>query len=225
MTSAVPHEASRQEPTLVPSELLQVPARAEARRIDRWACAPLLDGWLRRLARQESVCRRVVGQLAAAFLRRRGHQRLGFARLGDYTRERLGLGAREVQELARVATRLEALPALANAFEAGVLSWAHVRVLTRVATADDVPAWVQRASELTVRELSALLPAGGARDPAGVDDDTIDGEPTARFHVACPRRVRVAWREAVELARRVATQAARRCCARSATATSRKRTR
>src|SRR4030095_7336835 len=99
MTSAVPHEASRQEPTLVPSELLQVPARAEARRIDRWACAPLLDGWLRRLARQESVCRRVVGQLAA-FLRRRGHQRLGFARLGDYTRERLGLGARAVQGLA-----------------------------------------------------------------------------------------------------------------------------
>lgn len=184
----------------MPSELLQVPARAEARRIDRWACAPLLDGWLRRLARQESVCRRVVGQLAA-FLRRRGHQRLGFARLGDYTRERLGLGAREVRELARVATRLEALPALANAFEAGVLSWAHVRVLTRVATADDVPAWVQRASELTVRELSALLPAGGARDPAGwtMTPSTVSLPPgftsPVRDGCAWPGGKRSSWRD------------------------------
>jgi hypothetical protein len=146
-------------------------------------------------------CRWPAGR---AFLRRRGHQRLGFARLGDYTRERLGLGAREVQELARVATQLEALPALADAFEAGLLSWAHIRVLTRVATADDARAWLQRASELTVRELTALVRQAAPREPDEVDDDTIDGEPTARFHVTCPRRVRGAWREAVELARRVA---------------------
>jgi hypothetical protein len=189
-------------PPAVPPELLCIPARDETRRIDRWDCAHVLDPWLRRLGRQEALCRGIVGRLAAVFLRLKGHQRLGFARLGDYTRERLGLGAREVQELARVATRLDSLPALAAAFETGVLSWAHVRLLTRMATPDNAAAWVERAAGLTVRELAALVHS--ARDVARDDDEAIDGEPAMRFRVACPRRVRTAWRQAVELARRIA---------------------
>src|SRR5262245_48470340 len=106
----------------------------------------MLDPWLRRLGRREALARRVVGRLAAVFLRQKGHQRLGFASLGDYSRERLGCGAREVQELARVATRLDALPPLAAAFETGIISWAHARLLTRVATPDDAEAWVERAA-------------------------------------------------------------------------------
>jgi hypothetical protein len=188
----------------LPPELLEVPERREARRLDRWACAPLLDGWLRRLSRHDALCRRVVGQLAAAFLRRRGHQRLGFARLGDYTRERLGLGAREVQELARVATQLEELPVVADAFESGALSWAHVRLLGRIATDESAAAWVERAGTLTVRELASLVRTHQAPGPDPGDDDTIDGEPVARLRIACPRRVRGAWRETVELARRMA---------------------
>jgi hypothetical protein len=198
-------------PPVVPPELLVVPARDEVRRLDHWDCAQVLDPWLRRLGRQEAVGRRVVGQLAAAFLRMKGHQRLGFARLGDYTRERLGLGAREVQELARVATRLEELPPLARAFEAGVLSWAHARLLTRVATPEDAAARVEGAAGMTVRDLAASLrtPAGQtAEAPTRVaeagDDDAIDGGPAVRFRVACPQRVRAAWRDAVELARRMA---------------------
>jgi hypothetical protein len=35
----------------------------------------------------------------------------------------------------------------------------------------------------------------------------VDGEPEARFHLRCPRRVRVLWREVVDLARRVAGEA------------------
>src|SRR5437762_10052482 len=60
-------------------------------------CATLLDGYLRRLARQEARARRVLGTLAHGFLRlrRRHHHDLGFARLRDYTRERLGLSARD----------------------------------------------------------------------------------------------------------------------------------
>ncbi len=207
---AAPPRAPDQR-TLVPPELLVVPHRDETRRIDHWDCAQVLDPWLRRLGRQEAVCRRVVGRLAAAFLRLRGYQRLGFARLGDYTRERLGQGAREVQELARVATRLDAMPPLARGFELGVLSWAHVRLLTRIASSEDAAAWVEQASGLTVRELARRLSttdhtAKAAAGPAAVppDDDAIDGEPAVPFRVSCPRRVRVAWQQAVELARRVA---------------------
>jgi hypothetical protein len=195
--------------TLVPAELLVVPHRDETRRIDRWDCAHVLDPWLRRLGRQEALCRWVLGRLAAVFLRLKGHQGLGFARLGDYTRERLGLGAREVQELARVATRLDALPPLARAFESGALSWAHVRLLTRIATSDDATAWVEIASGLTVRELAERLRASGqtAEAPTGPaavppdDDNAVDGEPALRIRISCPHRVRTAWRDAIELAR------------------------
>lgn len=67
----------------------------------------MLDGWLRRLAAREAQCRTVLGTLARRFLACCGHHELGFARLGDYSRERLGLSARELQSLATVSARLE----------------------------------------------------------------------------------------------------------------------
>src|SRR5437867_12832396 len=107
----------------------------ERRHVDRDLCALQLDGFLRRLARQEAVCRRVLGRLARHFLAGRYHHRLGFARLGDWTRERPGLSARQVQYLARVAERPESLPAIAVAFAAGQLSCTPTRLLAPAATA------------------------------------------------------------------------------------------
>src|SRR5437899_1020792 len=111
----------------VPEELLDPPSPQERRRLDRDLCAELLDPLLRRLARQEALCRRVLGRLADPFLLRRAHQRLGFVRLDDYARESLGLSGRELQELARVVERLDALPAVARAFGDGALSWSQLR--------------------------------------------------------------------------------------------------
>src|SRR3989449_10418417 len=118
---------------VVPAEVLA--DTVDRRHVDRDLRALQLDGFLRRLARQEAVCRRVLGRLARTFLAGRYHHRLGFARLGDYTRERLSLSAREVQELARVAERLESLPAIAAAFSAGDLSWTPTRLLATAAPA------------------------------------------------------------------------------------------
>src|SRR5439155_12709090 len=77
----------------------------------------------RRLAGQDARCRMVLGRLARAFLHVRGQQGLGFARLGDYARERLGMSARELQSLARVSARLEGLPEIRRAYENGEVSW------------------------------------------------------------------------------------------------------
>src|SRR6266481_3839959 len=163
--------------------------------VDRDLCALQLDGYLRRLARQEAVCRRVLGRLARSFLAGRSHHRLGFARLGDYTRERLSLSAREVQELARVAERLESLPAIASAFAAGDLSWTQTRLLATAATPDSEHEWLALARDRTVRALEALV----ARPPADPDE-----RHRLRFSLRCPRRVRARWRQAIELARRMA---------------------
>src|SRR5206468_5606996 len=152
---------------LVPSELLVPPSPQERRRLDRSLCAELLDPLLRRLARQEALCRRVLGRLARPFLRRRAHQRLGFVRLDDYARERLGLSGRELQDLARVVERLDALPAVARAFGDGALSWSHLRLLVAVATPETETAWLARARAETVRGLDAAIAAarGAAPDP------------------------------------------------------------
>src|SRR2546425_12203441 len=112
---------------VVPAEVLA--DTVDRRYVDRDLCALQLDGYLRRLARQEAVCRRVLGRLARSFFAGRYHHRLGFARLGDYTRERLSLSAREVQELARVAERLETPPALAPALRAGDPPWTPAPLL------------------------------------------------------------------------------------------------
>jgi hypothetical protein len=165
---------------------------------DRDDDARLLDTHLRRLARQEALCRRVLGRLARSLLQRHGHHKLGFARLGDYARERLGLSAREVQELARVADGLDGLPEIARAFEQGSLSWTHVRLLVTVATAETEARWLATARGCTVRRLEAII-TGGTLD----SDGAIDGEPRVRFWLRCPRRVRALWREAAELASRM----------------------
>jgi Domain of unknown function (DUF222) len=180
---------------VVPSEFVAEPQ----------ACGTLLDGHLVRLARQEALCRRVLGLVARAFLRRGSHRQLGFARVGDYTRERLGLSARELQDLARVADRLERLPAVAAAFQRGELSWTHVRLLASVASRTTDAAWLERARGITADELAFRIRLRAVRARAGtplplVDDDDIDGEPRLRFHVRCPQAVRRLWRDSAELA-------------------------
>ncbi|HYR95086.1 MAG TPA: HNH endonuclease signature motif containing protein [Candidatus Binatus sp.] len=187
---------------IVPPELLVPPSPRERRRLDRDLCAELLDPLLRRLGRQEALCRRVLGRLARPFLLRRAHQRLGFSRLDDYARERLGLSGRELQELARVMKRLEDLPAAARAFAEGALSWSHVRLLVSVATPDTESAWIARARTETVRGLDAAV-ASARGHPPDPDEDAIDGESRTRLRLRCPRRVRRLWRHATELASRM----------------------
>src|SRR5947207_13591973 len=140
---------------VVPAEVLA--DTVDRRHVDRDLCALQLDGVLRRLARQEAVCRRVLGRLARTFLGGRYHHRLGFARLGDWTRERLGLSARQVQDLARVAERLETLPAIAAAFAAGDLSWTQTRLLAAAATPDSGPECLALARNRPVRALETLV--------------------------------------------------------------------
>ena len=186
---------------VVPPELLEIPS-VQRRRLDRDLCAQLLDRLLRRLARQEALCRGVLGRLAQYFLAKRAHQRLGFVRLDDFARERLGLSGRELQELARVAQRLQALPTLARAFAQGTLSWSHLRLLVSVATPDTEAAWLARARGESVRALEAAI-AAARGVPPDPDERALDGEAPARFHLRCPRRVRRLWRHAAELASRM----------------------
>src|SRR5438046_7327953 len=175
----------------VPPELL-VPSEAYGRGVSPHDAALVLDGWLRRLAAQDARGRLVLGRRARAVLRRDGQHELGFGRLGDYSRERIGLSARELQSLATVSAHLERLPRLRAAFVDGVLSWAQIRRLAAVATPEGEAEWLWRADGRTVRARAAVM----RTPPAGGDDDAA----AARFRLRCPRRVRLLWQEVVALA-------------------------
>src|SRR5690606_6894148 len=92
---------------------------------------------LEALARRRAPLRRALARIAGRFVAARAHERLGFARVADYARERAGVSGRQLQDLAHVDARLAALPAVETALLAGALSWSKARLLARVAGADD----------------------------------------------------------------------------------------
>src|SRR5438876_11948800 len=164
-------------PDIVPADVLAADA---ARGLAAAECATLLDGYLRRLAPQEARARRVLGTLAHGVLRRRHHHDLGFARLRDYTRERLGLSARELQTLAHVVEGLARLPAIGDAFDSGGITWSQALCLVALATPEDAPFWLLGARIHTVRALEAMVARRARRRIAR---DTVDGHPRARVRV------------------------------------------
>jgi uncharacterized protein DUF222 len=183
--------------------------------------ARFLDARLRHLARRESRCRLSLGKLLDSFRARRAYQELGFVRLADYARERLGCSASEAETAARVAARLEALPAVARAFDRGEISWTKARILAAVASSATEERWLELARGSSTRRLEEMARAApsAADEPRGAPslaaeaevrairedhDEEIDGEPRLRFAMRCPAAVWVLFRRVVELARRVA---------------------
>jgi hypothetical protein len=193
--------------------------RLEPRSEPRGEAARLLDGCLRALAVRDAGCRLALGRLIAALRRRRGYQPLGFVRLGDFARERLGISSSECDALARVAEGLASLPLSKAAFLAGEIGFTKARLLVSIATAETEERWLERARNVTTRELEEVIAAesrsaADARDAARAHDALgrvreddgreIDAEPCARVSVRVPLRVWLLFRRAVRLARRVA---------------------
>lgn len=181
----------------------------QIRLVERERLAATIDRDLRHACRAEAAARLTLGVHAGALLRRRSYYRLGFVRLADYARERLGISARALEDAALVAAGLARLPRIAAAFRAGGLSWTQARLLVGVADDANESWWLAVARERSVDGLMAAIRAqngracanDGSNDPEG---DLIDGEPAGVLRVACPGRLRSVWRRACELASRVA---------------------
>jgi hypothetical protein len=179
---------------------------ADAFQSERTRFAQKLDLELRLACRSEATLRRELGSAARTFLRARAYRRLGFVRLGDYARERLGVSERTLQTASWLETRLDGLPAVAGAYDRCELSWAQARAICKIAAATDEAQWLAVAKRSTVETLERLVARAGRpvdvpNDPEG-EQDEIDGEPAVRWRFACPARVRALWRRACELASR-----------------------
>lgn len=157
------------------------------------------------LARGAAPRRRTLAAIAGQIVARRAWERLGFARLADYARERPGLSARSLQDLARVDAALRSLPRVEAALLSGALSWTSVRLLCRVARPDDEPRWIALARSVTARalarEVRAAEPEASAGAEAAGEAEEADAVCVA---VRCAPRVAGLFHRARWLARRAA---------------------
>lgn len=126
----------------------------------------VLDRELMALAGVDARCRLVVARLVRRLIDGRLWRPLGFVRLSDYARERVGASARTLEEDARVVRALDDLPRLRAAFESGSLNWTRIRMLVRAATAQNEVELLRHALALTVQELEAFLKARAASSEA-----------------------------------------------------------
>jgi hypothetical protein len=117
------------------------------------------DGRLRELAAARAAARPLLGALSAALVARRLYEPLGYRSLGDFGRERLGVGARTVREWARVGQALEALPRLQAALLAGELSWTVARRVVGLVTPATEAACLETVRGRTVRAVAAIAAA------------------------------------------------------------------
>ena len=165
-----------------------------------------------KLARSGAPLRRALAVLAGRLVAHDAWDRLGYVRLRDYAIERLGLSARQVQDLAHVDRELRRLPSIEAAFVAGEIMWTKARLLCRVATPADEGAWLEVAQRLTARALAREVRAVDARslEAGGLLDSDEDGvveEPRETIWLSVTPRVRARWSRARLLARRVAGEA------------------
>ena len=113
--------------------------------------------------------------------------------MGDYARELTGLNPRKAQYLVFIADRLEKLPIIAAAFDAGELPWTKAREIVRVATLTTEQEWLEKAKKLSNRELEKAV-----RKHEG----TGSGE-FVTMTISMPAALLPVWHDAYELAERV----------------------
>ncbi len=156
---------------------------------------------LARLSGAVGPLRRVLAAIAGRLIATKAHERLCYARLGDYARERPGISARQIQELARVHRALAVLPALERALLGNELPWSKVRLVARVAGAADEQAWIARARSVSTRRLEQDV---RDHERSLGREDLDDPLPDTRLTLRCTPAVREKWGLVRELAERVA---------------------
>lgn len=180
---------------------------------DRPAAAELLDGFACDLVKHDVAFDGILCQIAARMLDRKAHHALSFSSVGDYARERLGMSARTLQQMAQIGRALRRYPALSRAMREGRVSYSKAEVLVRMIDDDSglgfVDRLIARASTHTVRALKAMYKERRAREGKAVADDPedlsrIDGEPAVWFHGDVPASTRALVRHVTEIASRVA---------------------
>lgn len=121
------------------------------------------------------------------------HTKRGFSSIGDYAMELVGIKPRKAHYLVFIASRLEKLPMIREAFDAGELPWTKAREITSVATAETEADWLAKARALSNRDLEKQVRRHTGGGSGGFTTVTI----------SMPVDVVDLWNDAYELAERI----------------------
>jgi hypothetical protein len=122
-----------------------------------------LDGLRRRRLVIERLVSRYLADLADRFASRSVNPDCsGFLDVFEASERLLGMGTRATRERVRVGRALRNLPRIERALESGELSFARVREITRVASAQNESIWLGLAKTLPTRELERRVAEAGA---------------------------------------------------------------
>jgi len=138
-----------------------------------------IDAELRRLADRRARWDEVFGHLAMLFRAMDGWRRLGFASFEHHCKERLGMGARAVEQRAALERRLYELPSLRQAMVERRLSYEKARLIARYADERSVESWIERAGQVPCVQLR--------RELQGQQETQMSAR--GEFDVWVPRRV------------------------------------
>ncbi len=108
---------------------------------------------LREASRATDLGHRMLAFYLHEMQERRLFQTSGHSSAIHYATTRLGMSRRRARELVAAGRMLEQLEEIDSAFCKGELSWSKVRLLTEVAVAETQKPWIDRAAELSCREL------------------------------------------------------------------------
>jgi hypothetical protein len=150
--------------------------------------------------------RRALAALCARLLDTQGYERLCYARLGDYARERAGVSVRQIQDLAHAHRSFADLPRLERTLVENELPWSKVRILTRVATPENEGAWISHARARPVRELEQAVREARRTQCRPNEPPEEKDEPRVSVRLRCTPAVREKWLQVRNLAECVAGQ-------------------
>jgi hypothetical protein len=162
------------------------------------------DARLQRLTAVRRAARPVLGALALELVARRLYEPLGYRNLGDYGRERIGVGARALREWARVWRQLQSLPRLRAAVLEGELSWGAARLVVGLAEPSTEAACLRSVRGRTLRAVEEIVRVFKAANTGSSGHGSRDLGERRSLRLRCTPKGQSLWLAALELARRVA---------------------
>ncbi|MBW2524703.1 MAG: HNH endonuclease [Deltaproteobacteria bacterium] len=132
-----------------PAELAELVTAPEDLPADAVALDGIIVGLSQRLLRRDLE----LGDELRRLCDGNGWRRLGYASLGQYARERLGLSLSSAKARMTLSRRAGDLDPLREAIERAAVGFEAAMLVGRVATKRTVKAWLERAQERTIKHL------------------------------------------------------------------------
>jgi hypothetical protein len=139
-----------------------------------------------------------IGRLLRVLVDLNLYRTLGFPKVEDYVRERLGMSARKAWALLKVERTVRRTAAFACSYEKGLISWTRALTLLPVLCRENEVAWLARASTVTAQRLAEevewtlerrdVLGAHVPLDPPLLDADLPSPAALAMADVAAARK-------------------------------------